>query len=567
LIPYGQINDPEKRAKWESYLEDCFSDRRFYIEDHLKIRTVDKKIAPLKLNEAQERLFELVGSQERAGKPVRIIGVKPRKVGLSTGIQGIMFHVAGTHPLTKGLTVAHDLDSTEEIFQMAGLFYDELPDPLKPLKRYSNRKELVFENPDERTRKAHPGLRSQLRVATAGDPDLGRSKDVHILHCSEMGYWPKHDESLLSVLNSVPDISETMVFKEGTPNGWNTPFHKDYLAARDRKSAYLAYFMAWHEFKSYRMALSVLPERFADSITDEEREIQKAYSLTLEQLNWRRWAIENKCGRDPDKFRQEYPGNDVECWLLSGRPRFDRKKLQGMLLAAADPKFRCYPKDKGFIVDLEENVDGYVRIWKFPRPGHRYVIGCDVAEGLEKGDFSCGHVLDREDLSLCAEWHGHIDPDAFGDELAKLGKMYNMALIGVEDNNHGGTTNRALRRLGYGNLFYRQELDDRVSKKTQKLGWHTNTASRPIMIDDLAGLVRDGYTCPSKETIEEMLSFVVKPDGKAEAEEDCFDDRVIASAIAVQIHKSSGLDRYFPALRNQQRTNDEPKQGVEAAPE
>jgi hypothetical protein len=352
------------------------------------------------------------------------------------------------------------------------------------------------------------------------------------------------------VLNSVPDIPETMVFKEGTPNGWNTPFHKDYLAARDRKSAYLAYFMAWHEFKSYRMALSVSAEEFTDSITDEEREIQKAYNLTLEQLNWRRWAIENKCGRDPDKFRQEYPGNDVECWLLSGRPRFDRKRLQQMLLAAADPKFRCYLKSKGSgsIVDLEENADGYVRIWKFPRAGRQYVIGVDVAEGLEKGDFSCAHVLDRSDLSLCAEWHGHIDPDLFADELVKLGRVYNTALVGVEDNNHGGTTNRALRRLGYARLFYRQELDDRGVRKTQKLGWQTNTASRPIMIDDLAGLIREGYACPSKETIEEMMSFVVKPDGKAEAEEDCFDDRVIASAIALQVHKTSGVGRFWPSL-------------------
>ena len=426
MIPYGQLNDPKKRAQWEGYLEECFDDRRFYVEEHLKIRTVDKRVALLKLNEAQERLFDLVGTQERARKPVRIIGVKPRKVGLSTGIQAIMFHMATTHPLTKGLTVAHDLDSTEEMFQMAGLFYDELPDPLKPLKRYSNRKELVFENPDERTRKVQPGLRSQLRVATAGDPDLGRSKDVHLLHCSEMGYWPKHDESLLSVLNSVPDIPETMVYLEGTPNGWNTPFHKNYLAARDGKSAYLAYFMAWWEFASYRMALDVSPEAFTDSLTDEEREMQKAYKLTLEQLNWRRWAIENKCGRDPEKFSQEYPGNDGECWLLSGRPRFDQKKLQRMLLAAADPVFQGYltPTSQNILnIKPEANDKGYVRIWSLPKHGRRYCIGADVAEGLEKGDFSCGHVYDRNDFSLCAEWHGHIDPDLFADEFAKLGKL------------------------------------------------------------------------------------------------------------------------------------------------
>jgi hypothetical protein len=92
VIPYGQINDREKRAKWESYLEECFDDRRFFIEEHLKIRTIDKRVALLKLNEAQQPLFELVERQERAGKPVRIIAVKPRKTGISTAIQSIFPH-------------------------------------------------------------------------------------------------------------------------------------------------------------------------------------------------------------------------------------------------------------------------------------------------------------------------------------------------------------------------------------------------------------------------------------------------------------------------------------------
>lgn len=71
MIPYAQIRDREKRAKWENYLKECFNNRRFFIEEHLKIRTMDKRLSLLKLNEAQDRLFELVGSQERAGRRVR----------------------------------------------------------------------------------------------------------------------------------------------------------------------------------------------------------------------------------------------------------------------------------------------------------------------------------------------------------------------------------------------------------------------------------------------------------------------------------------------------------------
>ena len=75
-------------------------------------------------------------------------------------------------------------------------------------------------------------------------------------------------------------------------------------------------------------------------------------------------------------------------------------------------------------------------MWRPPEQGHTYVIGADVAEGLETGDYSCAQVLDRRDLCQVSEWHGHTDPDLFGEELAKLGRLYNSAMIGCEVNNH-----------------------------------------------------------------------------------------------------------------------------------
>jgi hypothetical protein len=90
--------------------------------------------------------------------------------------------------------------------------------------------------------------------------------------------------------------------------------------------------------------------------------------------------------------------------------------------------------------------------------------------------------------------------------------------------------------------FLRQAIHEKAAADSAQCWRSLTVRSRftPSPVDDLAGLVREGYSCPSKETIEEMLSFVVKPDGRPEAEEDCFDDRVIASAIAVQVHKTTG---------------------------
>ena len=76
------------------------------------------------------------------------------------------------------------------------------------------------------------------------------------------------------------------------------------MAAKAGETAYRPYFMAWWEFMEYQMPLTVMPGDFEDSLDSDEADLQKAYNVTFEQLNWRRWAIKNKCGNDTDKFSQ-----------------------------------------------------------------------------------------------------------------------------------------------------------------------------------------------------------------------------------------------------------------------
>lgn len=532
-----------------------YDSRREYVK-RLKIKTRDQRVIPFAINEAQHRLYLQIEGQEAAGKPVRGVGLKPRRVGLSTAIQGAIFHRGATHPNINGLTVAHDLDSATEIFAMSGLFYDSLPPSLRPQTRYSSRKELLFENPDADTRPMRPGLRSKLSVATANDEELGRSKEVGLLHCSEVAFW-KGDPAatLLAVKNSVDYNSGTMIFLESTPNGFGNQFHKEYEAAKQKYSDYFPYFMAWFEFQNYRRPIDE-PEEFADSIDDTERDLLASYPIDHEQLNWRRWAIRELCNRNADKFAQEYPSNDIECFLLSGRRRFDMKLLHNLLMAAREPTAVGYLTESGSLVKFEPNQDGYVKIWEPPLLSKRYVVGADVAEGLEiksgdafDGDFSVGHVYDVDTQQMVAEWHGHIEPEMFGDEIAKLGRIYNQALIACESNNHGHVTNQRLKNLGYTELYWHREDDKRGAKINAKLGWPTNVKTKKQAIDALAVALADGADIPSRETIGEMMSYVIDAKGATNGEEGCHDDRVMASAIAIIASTKSGIETIFPALR------------------
>lgn len=555
MIPSHQIDTPEKRALWEREFRDFFSRRRWAIETYFKIRTKDQQLELLKLNEAQDRLYSIVERQEAADVPVRVIGVKPRKVGLSTGIQALFFHTAITIKLKKAMTVAHDMDSTQEMFQMTDLFYHELPESHQPMTRFFSKEKIVFENPDDETRMIKPGLRSQLTIGTAGKLDLGRSKDIHLLHCSESPYWADAEKTELSLFNAVPKLPSTMIFKEGTPNGVGDKFHRDYEDAKAGRTSFAPYFMAWWEFKEYSSPLIVSPEEFEDSIDDDERKLIKAYDLTLEQVNWRRGCIRDNCGRDENKFMQEYPDNDVDCFLVSGRPRFNAKKLHDHLLCCTDPVAQGYLRrmldrdgTPGTRVQMEKNDRGYVKIWKPPMLSKRYLIGADVAEGLENGDFSAGHVYDWDSNEMVSEWHGHMEPTDYADELGKLGKIYGTALIGVETNKDGGVA-QTLKNLGYPNLYYRQETDHRTRKNTARLGWNTSTITKPIMIDSLADAINDGSVIPDKETIKECMTYIYRNDGSLGAQSGCFDDRVMASAIVQEMRKRHGMSRIFPNAR------------------
>jgi hypothetical protein len=114
------------------------------------------------------------------------------------------------------------------------------------------------------------------------------------------------------------------------------------------------------------------------------------------------------------------------------------------------PPFRGHLRDTPdnvLHVKPEANPNGPVRMWEQPKLGHQYAMGVDTSEGIDGGDYSAAYVLDREDLSIVAAWHGLIEPELFAPELARVGRTYNDAKIGVENNNQGHTTLVTLKNL------------------------------------------------------------------------------------------------------------------------
>jgi len=102
-----------------------------------------------------------------------------------------------------------------------------------------------------------------------------------------------------------------------------------------------------------------------------------------------------------------------------------------------------------------------------------------------------------------------------------------------------------MQRLGYYNFYTWVTRDGTKGlEKTNKAGWWTHTASRPIMLNELRTIFLDivNNRLPQQgafrdiSLIDEMRTFSTNPrSGKAEANVGCHDDRVIAIAIANRV--------------------------------
>lgn len=244
----------------------------------------------------------------------------------------------------------------------------------------------------------------------------------------------------------------------------------------------------------------------------------------------------------PDwQMAQEYPDDPDEAFLRSGRPMFRLDKLKA--IDCIDP-VRGYLLDLGDRVEFREEKGGNLAVYQMPTENGIYVLGADVAEGLEYGDYTSVHVLDARNKRIVAHWHGHIDPDLLGsDLLPTICKWYNTALCGVESNNHGGSTLLALQRVKYRNVFVERTEGKRTRTPTDKMGFRTTKSSKPRIIDELGKMIRDeSLEIPDAKTVQELKTFRRDGDGKMHGSP--WDDRTMSLAIGVWMLQFAFMEEY-----------------------
>lgn len=253
------------------------------------------------------------------------------------------------------------------------------------------------------------------------------------------------------------------------------------------------------------------------------------------------WRAEKKYASDPASYNARILGRFTK---LTGKNVFD---IESLLKAQS----HCPSTfQRGEIVQgqFKSSVKGRLVIFTKDLKKERgcYIIGADVAEGGENGDYSCIQVLDRRTCEQVAVWHGHCSPDQFASILYDIGRFFNYAYLAPERNFHGYGVVSTLRDKKYLRLYYDRDKAAEVLKNQhtghKTYGWETNGRTKPIMVQTLANYIRNKHIKINDiQTIDELITFVYDKDGHTNAMGGCFDDRVMALAIALQLYESTPI--------------------------
>src|SRR5215510_9638271 len=95
--------------------------------ERLSILNKNFQVTNLQPNWAQQELLNAYEDQVRDSRPVRLIVLKARQLGVSTLTEALVFLRAKILPGSHSLIVAHETDSSEHLFSMTHLYWETFP--------------------------------------------------------------------------------------------------------------------------------------------------------------------------------------------------------------------------------------------------------------------------------------------------------------------------------------------------------------------------------------------------------------------------------------------------------
>lgn len=525
-MPAAELSQLELKREAEWRL--CRKDPLYFLEKYWKIETVGVGYGDFKLREYQvEDARAMLDAMQGRALP-RQVRLKARQIGWTTLACGmamwdVLFH--NNHPWIIA-SVGED-EAKDTLDTRLKIPYSYLPKWMRdraPALIKETGEEMKFDN--------------QSRILSIpSTSSAGRGKAVYGVLMDEAAFVENADE----LFAALDPMTYGPLFMFSTANGMGNFFHETWQESLQGDSEWGSAFRPW----------SAVPERDAEW----HKRTQKKYRTR------------------PYLFFQEYPATPEEAFLKSGNTALNMEAIRELdfepplfrydlaLLNEDDPDWSRMV-DAMLIPEGEER-DLELWVWELPsteRDEHNrlvrqpnYVVGVDVAEGLDDGDYSAIAVEDVNAQQIVATMRAHVPVEDLGRYVAWIGYWYYVALVGVERNNMGLVPLQHLQQNGYPRLFRMDTIaQQKRGDRTPRYGYHTNKATKPKMVVDFNKLLRSQVLLLHDDRfLHEAGTFISDGKGGYGASSGNHDDLVMAVLIAHQLALDVG--QYPPIWRDPEK--------------
>lgn len=392
-------------------------------------------------------------------------------------------------------------------------------------------------------------------------------------------------------LSSLAKVPKSLAVLESTPEGasgyhydtWQGAVSIEDFRKGKHGNGWVKIFCAWFEFEEHSIERTSDNEQyFKEELTTREQRGVALYGWDAGQIAWRRKTMITDLHGDDRLFDQNYPEDEVSCFLMTGSPRFSddgMTRLEIMAKARHDSAERGVLEDtgNGKVEFMKRSDDAW--LWMIERPifGCSYIGSLDPcyasqSKGARNPDAHAAVIIRAAyidennlyhpaELVACIDVQGGCRWDAtlLAQRMTMMANYYGGCMIVPETGNNDGII---MKLQEYGaNLYVRQKFDSIIPGKTmQVVGWETSSSTRNIWVEAMADAIREqekGFDCCYLPAVKEMRTFIIDDRGKACAASGKHDDFVAAIGIALACIRFAGV--YYPPTYREHRASEDRK--------
>tara|TARA_R110001599_G_scaffold76272_2_gene208824 strand:- start:11492 stop:13576 length:2085 start_codon:yes stop_codon:yes gene_type:complete len=582
-----EIND-EYLRKFNS---DCLADISFFAENDiapLHIAPEEGPIRRVKLRRVQQRLAEVVNRQWFNRGFLRVVVCKARRIGSTTFFSMDAYRQASLRPNTNVVVGAQLDDMASEIHKRNHVFYTNYPSSLRPerwgrSRSFKEPMEFRRDVSDRETRdwelggkQPETGLNSTISIFTERTPLARTGATIQYLLLSEFAKYRNQSTIIKEMFPTVRKNTGAIVI-DTTAESRGDSYSRLWEEAIAGRSEFEPVFISWldDEQQCHQQPTVENSALFYDwlqcnsrgdtsglekyssllNLDDDEFDLLQNHIVPrwsknkdeqiyhpMGWIEWRRWAIQDRCDGKAQVFKNQYPTHWREAFMSSTLTIFDMSQVASQADRVRDEEspVRGELIEKSGRRALEPNAEammaqvkqtnhmvtpdmftfipesfGPLRIYETPIKGEEYIISSDYAEGQSaQCDYNVIHVYKRGDkLTQVAHFREKCYPEESASEAIALGAYYNMAWQIPEVNSCGAAALAMFRSCYPINRIFRRKSPDNVKNAapSKYLGWRMTGRSKSEAVSAATAYFKKNLcVIKNANTLRELEVFVKK---------------------------------------------------------